>query len=65
MIHCCCLVERLAVNVDSIKPIRDYPLQENENVFDVIKLSFRNIELSYNIKLPPIEIQYIYELIYD
>lgn len=64
MIHCCCLVERLAVNPNA-NNVTDYQLShDHEKELYVIKLSFRNIELSYNIKLPPIELQYIYELIY-
>jgi sigma-54 dependent dga operon transcriptional activator len=65
MIHCCCTVERLVVTSNS-NNATDYHLSsENKKVLNVIELSFRNIELSYNIKLLPIELQYIYELIYS
>lgn len=64
MIHCCCLVERLAVNPDSNIVTSYHPTREHEEELYVIKLSFRNIELAYNIKFPPVELQYIFDLIY-
>jgi sigma-54 dependent transcriptional regulator, dga operon transcriptional activator len=63
MIHCCCTVERLVVNPETISTTNLNLSSDNEKVRSVIKLSFRHIELSYNIELSPLEIQYIYELI--
>ncbi|MFK9094364.1 sigma 54-interacting transcriptional regulator [Bacillus salipaludis] len=64
MIHCCCTVERLVVNPETISTTHVNLSSDNEKVRSVIKLSFRHVELSYNIELSPLEIQYIYELIY-
>jgi len=63
MIHCCCTVERLVVNPETNSTTHIHLSSENEKVRSVIKLSFRHIELSYNIELSPLEIQYIYELL--
>lgn len=64
MIHCCCTVERLVVNPES-NYATDYHLsQHHKKELYVIELSFRQIELSYDIKLSPIELQYIFELLY-
>lgn len=64
MIHCCCTVERLVVNPETINTTDYHQPSENNRELSVIKLSFRHIELSYNIELSPLELQYIYELIF-
>lgn len=64
MIHCCCTVERLVENPETIDTKDYHPPSENKKELSVIKLSFRHIELSYDIKLSSLELQYIYELIF-
>lgn len=65
LIHTCCTVERLVVNNDY--GVADYNVSYKDipNEASVIKMAFRPLEVSYNVQFSPLEIKYIYELLYE
>lgn len=39
--------------------------RELPELASVIKMAFRPIEVSYNVIIPPLEVKYIYELLFE
>ncbi len=66
LIHCCCTVERLVADDGAVLKAKnvDPDSLDKQKEISVIKLSLRQIELSYDIKFPAIEIKYIYEVLF-
>lgn len=64
IIHCACLIERLILNPEYDYTLHDVSYKELPELASVIKLAFRPIEVSYKIQIPPLEIKYIYELLF-
>lgn len=64
MIHCCCMVERVLVNRKPLQIPSDKMKKIDKKILSVIKVSFKDIEDSYDIKLSDGEYYYIYELLF-
>lgn len=64
MIHCCCMVERVVVNRKSLQIPVEKMKTIDKDVLSVIKVSFRDVENNYDIKLTDGEYYYIYELLF-
>lgn len=64
IIHCACLIERLILNPEYDYTLHEVSYKELPELASVIKLAFRSIEVSYKIQIPPLEIKYIYELLF-
>jgi sigma-54 dependent dga operon transcriptional activator len=64
MIHCCCMVERVLVNRKPLQIAPDKMKKIDKEILSVIKVSFKDIEDSYDIKLSDGEYYYIYELLF-
>lgn len=65
LIHTCCTVERLVINNEYT--ISDYNVSYKDipNEASIIKMAFRPLEVSYNVQFSPLEIKYIYDLLYS
>ncbi|MGM0126021.1 sigma-54 dependent transcriptional regulator, dga operon transcriptional activator [Enterococcus sp. AZ194] len=64
LIHTCCTIERLVINNDYSVADYNVSYQDIPKEASVIKMAFRPLEVSYNIQFSPLEIKYIYELLY-
>lgn len=64
MIHCCCMVERVVVDRKVLQIPYDETVKDDKNVISVIKVSFKQVENNYHIKLTDGEYHYIYELLF-
>lgn len=64
LIHTCCTVERLVINNDYSTSDYNVSYKDIPNEASVIKMAFRPLEVSYNVQFSPLEIKYIYELLY-
>lgn len=64
LIHTCCTIERLVINNEYSVTDYNVSYQDIPKEASVIKMSFRSLEVSYNIQFSPLEIKYIYELLY-
>lgn len=64
LIHCCCTVERLVI--DNSYNLNEYEVSYKDmpDEASVIKMALRPLEVSYSIQFSPLEIKYIYELLY-
>lgn len=64
LIHCCCTIERLVI--DNSYSVTEYEVSYKDmpDEASVIKMAFRPLEVSYGIQFSPLEIKYIYELLY-
>jgi sigma-54 dependent dga operon transcriptional activator len=64
LIHTCCTVERLVINNEYNTAEYNLSYKDIPDEASVIKMAFRSLEVSYNIQFSPLEIKYIYELLY-
>jgi sigma-54 dependent dga operon transcriptional activator len=64
LIHTCCTVERLVINNDYSTAEYNVSYKDIPEEASVIKMAFRPLEVSYNVQFSPLEIKYIYELLY-
>ncbi|MGX7151178.1 sigma 54-interacting transcriptional regulator [Enterococcus ureasiticus] len=64
LIHTCCTVERLVINNEYSTSDYNVSYKDIPNEASVIKMAFRPLEVSYNVQFSPLEIKYIYELLY-
>lgn len=65
LIHTCCTVERLVINNEYSTSDYNVSYKDIPNEASVIKMAFRPLEVSYNVQFSPLEIKYIYELLYS
>lgn len=64
MIHCCCMVERIVVSRRPLEIPESMIENVDERILSVIKVSFKNIESTYDINLSDGEVYYIYDLLF-
>ena len=65
IVHCSCMIERQITNKEYDRVMYEMSYKTQPDMLSVIKMSFRNIEVSYGIDIAPLEIHYIYELLFD
>lgn len=65
IIHCACLIERQIQHPEYDHTSYELSYNELPEMASVIKMAFRPIEVSYNIIIPPLEVKYIYELLFE
>lgn len=65
IIHCACVFEKLILNSENQTFSYNLSYSDLPREASVIKMSFRTLEVSYNVQLSPLEIKYIYELLFD
>lgn len=65
IIHCACLIERQIQHPEYDHTSYDLSYHELPEMASVIKMAFRPIEVSYNVIIPPLEVKYIYELLFE
>lgn len=64
LIHCCCTIERLVVDNSYNMTEYEVSYKDMPDETSVIKMTFRPLEVSYGVQFSPLEIKYIYELLY-
>ncbi|MGX7417418.1 sigma 54-interacting transcriptional regulator [Carnobacterium gallinarum] len=64
LIHTCCTVERLVINKEYNTSEYNLSYKDLPNEASVIKMAFRSLEVSYNVQFSPLEIKYVYELLF-
>ncbi|MBP1042858.1 sigma 54-interacting transcriptional regulator [Vagococcus sp. BWB3-3] len=64
LIHCCCTIERLVIDNSYNMTEYEVSYKDMPDEASVIKMAFRPLEVSYGIQFSPLEIKYIYELLY-
>ncbi len=65
IIHCACMIERQIQHPEYDHTSYELSYQELPEMASVIKMAFRPIEVSYNVIIPPLEVKYIYELLFE
>ena len=65
IIHCACMLERQLLNPEYDPTAYEVSYRELPEAVSVIKMAFRPIEVSYNLLIPPLEVRYIYELLFE
>lgn len=65
IIHCACMIERQIQHPEYDHTSYELSYRELPELASVIKMAFRPIEVSYNVIIPPLEVKYIYELLFE
>ncbi|MEO1768552.1 sigma 54-interacting transcriptional regulator [Candidatus Enterococcus ferrettii] len=65
IIHCACMIERQIQHPEYDHTSYELSYNELPEMASVIKMAFRPIEVSYNVIIPPLEVKYIYELLFE
>ncbi len=65
IIHCACMLERQLLNPEYDPTAYEVSYRELPEAVSVIKMAFRPLEVSYNLLIPPLEVRYIYELLFE
>ncbi|GCF93164.1 transcription antiterminator BglG [Enterococcus florum] len=65
IIHCACMIERQIQHPEYDHTSYELSYRELPEMASVIKMAFRPIEVSYNVIIPPLEMKYIYELLFE
>lgn len=65
IIHCACMLERQLLNPEYDPTAYEVSYRELSEAVSVIKMAFRPLEVSYNLLIPPLEVRYIYELLFE
>lgn len=65
IIHCACVIERQIQHPEYDHTSYELSYRELPELASVIKMAFRPIEVSYNVIIPPLEVKYIYELLFE
>ena len=65
------LVKSVQMIVGEVTNVHEVALQAEDSptelpeAVSVIKMAFRPLEVSYNLLIPPLEVRYIYELLFE
>ncbi|MDT2597517.1 sigma 54-interacting transcriptional regulator [Enterococcus dongliensis] len=65
IIHCACMIERQIQHPEYDHTSYELSYRDLPELASVIKMAFRPIEVSYKIVIPPLEVKYIYELLFE
>lgn len=65
IIHCACMIDRQIQHPEYDHTSYELSYRELPELASVIKMAFRPIEVSYNVIIPPLEVKYIYELLFE